>query len=147
MPLFQAEIDWSQCGECGRGVAISSVAKVIKNLLIVSALAETPVGVALIVAPGMIANVLLGASLDTAASLTVARVAGSALLAIGVACWLMRNDGRGVVTAMLIYNVASVAVLGHAGAIAGLTGVLLWPAVALHVALALWCITCVAARV
>jgi hypothetical protein len=53
-----------------------------------------------------------------------------------------RGALRGLVTAMLLYNCAAVAVLASAGVGARLVGVLMWPAVALHSALAVWCIAC-----
>ena len=114
-----------------------------RPLLMMSALAETPIGAALLLSPALVARLLLGAALDTPA-LIVARVAGGGLLALGVACWLARDDGpsraaRGLVAAMLLYNCASVAVLAHAGFVTGLAGVLLWPAVAVHASLAVWC--------
>jgi hypothetical protein len=43
---------------------------------------------------------------------------------------------------MLLYNVAAGAVLANAGAGVRLVGVLMWPAVALHAGLAVWCIAC-----
>jgi hypothetical protein len=112
--------------------------------MIVSALAETPVGSMLLVSPPLVPWLLLGASLEGPVAVILSRVAGSALLALSIACWLSRDDGpslaqRGLVAALLMYNVATVAILGHAGAIVGLGGVLLWPAVALHAALAVWC--------
>jgi hypothetical protein len=47
-----------------------------------------------------------------------------------------------LVAAMLLYNSVAVAVLANAGAGARLVGVLTWPAIALHAALAVWCIAC-----
>jgi len=118
-----------------------------KHLLIVTALLETVTGVALLTSPSVPASLLLGASLDTPSGFAVARVAGAAMLSLGLACWLLRHDGesrpgRVVVTAMLVYNVAVVAVLAHASLGLGMTGILLWPAAGLHTALAAWCMTC-----
>jgi len=116
-----------------------------RGLLIVSALAESSVGLALLLSPNLVAGLLLGASLDAPAAV-VGRVAGAALLSLGGACWLARDDGhspsrRALIAAMLIYNCAAVAVLAHAGAGVGLAGLLLWPAVAVHAALAVWCVS------
>ena len=74
-------------------------------------------------------------------------VAGAALLALGVACWLARGDTqsratRGVVVAMLMYNLVVTAVLAFAGIDLGLHGVVLWPAVVLHAAMGAWCVAC-----
>ena len=116
---------------------------VAKKLLIVTALVETATGLMLLVSPTLVVAFLLGASLDAPAALVVGRMAGAALLSLGVACWLARDDGpnlalRGLVAAMLLYNCVAVAVLANAGAGVGLVGVLIWPAVALHAALAVW---------
>jgi hypothetical protein len=120
---------------------------VARKLLIVTALIEAATGLMLLVTPQLVVTFLLGASLDAPAALVVARIAGAALLSLGCACWLARNDGPsravpGLVAAMLLYNGVAVAVLANAGAGAGLVGVLTWPAVALHAALAVWCIAC-----
>ena len=119
----------------------------MKNLLTVTAGIEAATGLALLGLPSLVVSLLLGGSLDTPAALVVARVTGAALLSLGVACWLARNDEKsraavGVVTAMLMYNVAAVAVLAYAGIGLGLSGIGLWPAVLLHAALAVWCIAC-----
>jgi hypothetical protein len=120
---------------------------VARQLLIVTALAETATGLLLLVTPQRVIALLLGASLEAPAALIVARIAGAALLSLGCACWLARNDGpnravSGLVTAILLYNGVAIAVLANAGAGARLVGVLTWPAVALHAALAVWCIAC-----
>ena len=117
----------------------------MKSLLIVTAAVETATGLALLGLPSLVVSLLLGGSLDTPVAPVVARMTGAALLALGVACWLARNDEKsraavGVVTAMLLYNIAAVSVLAFAGIVAGLSGVGLWPAVLLHAALAAWCI-------
>jgi len=120
-----------------------------RKLLMVTAFAETGAGLALLFSPPLVAGLLLGAPLDAPGSV-VARVAGAALLSLGAICWLTHDDGpgralRGLVGALLLYNGAALAVLVHAGAV-GVVGVLTWPAVALHAALAVWCLACVRSR-
>ena len=50
---------------------------------------------------------------------------------------------KGLVSAMLLDNAAPVAVLLYAGLSLKLPGIGLWPAVLLHLALAVWCIGCI----
>jgi len=119
----------------------------IANLLILTALAEAPLGITLLVTPSFVTGLLLGASLDSPAALVVGRVAGAALLSLGLACWLTRDDARsraarGLVAALLLYNGATIALLAYASIGLQLAGVLLWPAVGLHAALAAWCVAC-----
>ncbi len=101
----------------------------------------------LLVAPSVLVELLLGAAPGTPAGVTVSRVAGVAMLALGVACWLAREDAagraaKGLVAAMLLYNVAVVAVLVHSWTSLGLFGIGLWPVVLAHAVLAVWCVVC-----
>ena len=63
-------------------------------------------------------------------AVTVARVAGIALIALGVACW--PGPPR---VGMLTYSATVTLYLAYVGFAGGLTGILLWPAVVLHVIL------------
>lgn len=90
---------------------------------------------------------LLGVSPDEAALGVLARVAGMALMTLGIACGLAHNDaksraGRALLGAMLFYNISVAAVLAYPGLALGLSGLLLWPAVLLHASLAIGCLVC-----
>jgi hypothetical protein len=102
-------------------------------------------------APAVPVSILLGSSLDTAASSLVARVAGAALLSLAVACWLARNDeqsqaANGVICAMLLYNIAAAALMIYSALVLKLAGPGLWPTILLHVAMAIWCFTSIRFR-
>ena len=119
----------------------------MSRLLKLTAIIETATGLGLMATPSVVVRLLLGSPLDTSAAVMLGRVAGAALLALGVACWLARDDtqsraARGLVVAMLIYNLIATAVLAFAGIGLGLHGVALWPAVVLHAAMGVWCGAC-----
>ena len=109
---------------------------------------EAGAGLALLRLPSAAANLLLGTPLEAPAALTLARVGGAGLLTLGAACWLARSDAqspaaRGLVTAMVIYNLGVAVILGAAGIGSDHVGVVLWPAVVLHTAMTAWCIWCI----
>jgi hypothetical protein len=119
----------------------------MNRLLKLTAIIEAAAGLALMVVPSVVVRLLLGSELDAPTAVMLGRVAGAALLALGVACWLARGDtqsraARGLVAVMFLYNVATVAILAFVGIGFGLQGVALWPAVVLHAAMAVWCIAC-----
>src|SRR5438552_16945094 len=99
----------------------------MKKLLAVAAVAEAATGVALIVVPSLVVRLLLGAEL-TGVSIPVARVAGIALIALGVCCW----PGSTALCGMLTYGVLATLYLAYLGVNGEWVGSLLWPAVVLH---------------
>jgi hypothetical protein len=118
----------------------------LKNLLTMTALIEGGAGASLLCCPSAMVVLLLGSGLDTSTAMTLGRVAGAALFALGAACLFARDDGslaaRGLVRAMVLYNLAVAAILAVAGIGSGLIGIALWPAVVLHGAMAAWCVRC-----
>jgi hypothetical protein len=107
-------------------------------LLPLAAAIEAVTGVALIIVPRAVANLLLGAEL-AGAGIAVARVTGIALLSLGLLCWMSRQDANNatVLTAMLAYNLLVTAYLVYLGFDGDLVGKLLWPAVGIHAVLTL----------
>ena len=107
---------------------------------------EVGAGLALLCLPSAAVQILLGAPFEAPEALAVARVGGAALLALGVACWLARGDtksraARGLVAAMVTYNLGVALILAAAGIRLSPVGFVLWPAaVVLHAAMAIWCI-------
>jgi hypothetical protein len=117
----------------------------MKTLQTVTAVIEAGAGLALLAVPSITASLLLGAPLESPAAVSLARVGGAAILALAIVCWLARRDAeslglRGLVVAMLFYNIAVAAVLVFTSIGDGLHGVLLWPAVVFHVAMGVWCV-------
>ena len=100
-----------------------------KKVLIAAAVAEAATGWALLVVPSLVGRLLLGEEL-TGVAIPVARVAGIALIALGVACW----PGSPLV-GMLTYSAVVTLYLACVGLAGGSVGMLLWPAVVLHVIL------------
>lgn len=99
--------------------------------LVAAALAEGATGLALVADPSWVGRLLLGEPLAGVAAVT-GRVAGIALMALAIACW----PGPPL-AGMLIYSAAVGLYLAWLGVAGGFTGVLLWPAVALHLVLSL----------
>lgn len=101
------------------------------RVLVFAAGAEAATGLALIVAPALVVRLLLGQELADVAG-AVARVAGIALLGLGLACW--PGPPR---IGMLAYGSAITLYLAYLGLAGAATGFLLWPAVALHALLSM----------
>ena len=100
------------------------------------AVIEIATGVALVAAPSVVLDALIGSS--TADASVVGRVLGGALLALGIGGGLadQRAPERGIRVAFLVYNASTAAILALAGVAGSADGVLLWPAAALHALIA-----------
>src|SRR4029434_7785086 len=108
-------------------------------LLTLTAIIEAAMGLALLAVPAVVVRLLLGAEIS-GASISLGRVAGLALLALGVACWFAAAvaqvvAARVVITAMTLYNLGGGVVLGMAGIQSQPVGIVLWPVVILHAAM------------
>lgn len=118
----------------------------MRKLLATTAVLEAGTGLGIVALPSAVVSLILGSPLDTPAALAVARIAGVALLALGVACWLARHDelspsARGLVGAMVLYNTGVIALLVHEAVSVAMAGIALWPTVLAHAAMGVWCIT------
>jgi hypothetical protein len=111
-----------------------------RQLLTIATLAECLAGLALMVNPDAAVTLLLGAK-PGAVELMIGRIAGVALLALGIACWGARADPggaaqRGTLRAITIYNVGAGLLLIAFVATGKASGVAVWIAGMLHLALA-----------
>jgi hypothetical protein len=107
----------------------------MNTLLGLAAVLEAATGLVLMIHPTLVAQLLFGDGVS-GAGMALSRVAGFALLALGVACWPGREAGSGDVPAfraMLTYSLLVTIYLVYLGGVVHLAGILLWPAVAAHV--------------
>jgi hypothetical protein len=104
----------------------------MKRLLAFASAAEGLTGLALVGDPALVARVLFGSDI-TGAGVFMSRIAGLALIAIGLGCWPDDNMRRAFYT-MLTYSTLVLLYLVVVG-IGGHAGILLWPAVAYHACL------------
>ena len=85
-----------------------------------------------------------GQALISVPALLAGRIAGAAVVSLAMACWCAANAGGGVtggvVRAMLLYNSLMLALLLYARMGLGLLGIALWPAIIVHVLMAVWCV-------
>ena len=89
--------------------------------------------------PAIVVTLLLGVDV-AGVGIVLGRCFGVALLALGVACWPSGQSGESRIHRLpegMTCNVLIALYLGFLGTARHLGGVLLWPAVALHAAVAL----------
>ncbi len=102
----------------------------MKTLLIICSATEAATGLALIVIPSIVTQLLLGVAVDGIA-LTISRLAGVCLISIGIACWPTENTIQAT-RAMFVYNLIVSAYFAYYGVTSDLIGIILWPVAILH---------------
>jgi hypothetical protein len=108
----------------------------MNRLLIVAAGTEVITGLALILAPSLVSQLLFAGDLSTTGK-ALAPLAGFGLLALALACWPDRNYSGyplHAIRGMLLFSLLCAVYLVYRGG--GDTGPLLWPAAAFHATLA-----------
>lgn len=102
----------------------------MKRLLQISAVGEVLTGLGLVVAPPLITKLIFGSAVEGMGTV-VTRLAGLALISLGLACW-PSDTGKSPRLGLLFYNLAAAVYLAIVGIGGESVGVLLWPAVAIH---------------
>lgn len=117
----------------------------MRKFLFVTAVLETFAGLVLLMKPSFFAILCFREFIDQSSGLLVARVAGIAIISLGVACWFARDDGHSpaassVAIGMSIYNIGVAGIFAYAGMVLRMHGMALWPATALHFVMFVWCV-------
>ena len=101
-------------------------------MLLFSLVAEGAAGLVVILAPGLVAQLLFGTEV-TGAGVAYGRLLGMTLLALVIACWPHADAvPRPALHAVLAYNLLAALYLAWLGVAHRPVGILLWPAAAEH---------------
>jgi hypothetical protein len=102
----------------------------------VAAAVEALTGLVLVLFPHVLIRLLFNAEV-VGVGIVIGRLAGIALISLGLGCWMGRQAAKGgwALAAMLTYNALVTIYLTVVGFGTEFVGVLLWPAAALHAAL------------
>jgi hypothetical protein len=100
----------------------------MKAILSVAAVLEAATGIVLLAYPPIVVGLLFGGGIVGTAEVP-GRIAGGALIALGIAC-LPDGQTRPAFRGMLTYSVLATLILAYVSVRGASVGVLLWPAVA-----------------
>jgi hypothetical protein len=106
----------------------------MRQLSILAASAEAATGLALVVSPALVAQLVLGGAVSGAGTV-FGRLAGLALIGLGLAWWPVGDETEhrtSPLRSILTYNGLVALYLLGVGIDGESVGVLLWPAVAFH---------------
>jgi hypothetical protein len=110
----------------------------VRKVIGFAAFVEIGAGLLLIIDPAIVVKLLLGLEVSSEGTL-IGRCFGMAALALGLACWPGRHGaggGSAAFRAILTYNVLIGLYLAYLGTVDHLRGLMLWPGVVLHAAVA-----------
>lgn len=115
-----------------------------QTLLSYTAILEILTGIGLIVAPALLIHILLGAEINDPVVFTISRVGGSAILSLGVTCWLAKKDPqsaalKALISGMLLYNMAVFITLAYS-VVTYKTTIALIAALIIHFGLGMVCL-------
>ena len=105
----------------------------MNNLLALTAVGEAALGLTLLVYPPIVVRLLFNAEIADI-GMVMGRVAGIALIALGVACQPGKSSTQAI-WGMLTYSALVTLYLAYLGIEGRSVGILLWPAVVLHAVL------------
>jgi hypothetical protein len=109
----------------------------MKKGLALAATGEAALGLVLLVYPPIVVRLLFNAQIAGAGAV-MSRIAGIALIALGVACWPGSDAGSSpsrALRAMLCYGLLAMLYLAYLGIRGEWVGILLWPGVGIHAVL------------
>ena len=96
-----------------------------------AAVAEILAGLAMLIVPSLVGQLLFGQQLAGVA-IPVARVTGIAWIALGIVCWPATP-----LIGMFVYSSAVTVYLAYIGFVGEFSGALLWPVVVFHACLSI----------
>ena len=112
--------------------------RIARHVVATACSVEGVTGLSLLMSPSLVTRLLLGGEAPGTTQI-VGRVAGIALISLSIACWPRgHSNGDSEQVALLTYNALAVFVLAETGIVSDRIGLMLWPAVFVHVALAIF---------
>lgn len=109
----------------------------MRNPLSVAALGEALTGLILLLRPTIVTRLLFNTDVDGTGAV-MSRIAGIALIGLGLACWPSRSEAdnrQRAFQGMISYGLMAALYLGYVAIAGGSVGILFYPAIAVHVLL------------
>lgn len=114
----------------------------MKLLLKSTSIIEGLTGLAFIFIPNVLTNVLLGLSITEVSGLILSMVAGAALLAIAIVCWLISEstNAMALVKGLMFYNITVVGIVLYSSIHFSVNTVAFFTIAGFHFVYGIWCL-------